>query len=334
MSKKERMDHFMANEPVDRVPVGFWHHFVSFHNHYLWSDPEIYNTVVTGQKKYIDEVDPDFVKIMSDGFFGHPSVCKKLITTVDDLREVKSVGPDDPWITQQVAYVKEICEYAGKDVYKFYNIFSPLQYIRLRFEEYDVDMEKFVRLFKEDPYVMTEAARNIAEDIKVLIKRLYEETDIDGIFYSVQAVQSNDFDHNKHRELVEPLDLELLNYMNQFSDKVMLHICGYGGYTNDLSWYAEYPAKIYNWAVYSEHVSVAEGKKIFNGAPVMAGFDNAKGTTLDSGSDEEVRAQVNRILDEAGTVGVGIGADCTISADIPVSRLKFVNQCAEEYSAK
>ena len=198
--------------------------------------------MVASQKKYIDDVDPDFVKIMSDGFFGHPSVCKKLITTVDDLKEIKSVGPNDPWITKQVSYVKEICDYAGKDIYKFYNIFSPLQYIRLRFEEYDEDMEKFVRLFKENPYVMTEAARNIAEDIKCLIKRLYEETDIDGIFYSVQAVQSNDFDHNVHRELVEPLDLELLNYMNHFSTNVILHICGYGKYTNTLDWYKEYPA--------------------------------------------------------------------------------------------
>jgi uroporphyrinogen decarboxylase len=334
MTKRERMEHFFKNEEVDRVPVGFWHHFVSFHDHYSGMDDIIFNQVVASQKKYIDDVDPDFVKIMSDGFFGHPSVCKKLITTVDDLKDIKSVGPNDPWITKQVSYVKEICDYAGKDIYKFYNIFSPLQYIRLRFEEYDEDMEKFVRLFKENPYVMTEAARNIAEDIKCLIKRLYEETDIDGIFYSVQAVQSNDFDHNVHRELVEPLDLELLNYMNHFSTNVILHICGYGKYTNTLDWYKEYPAAVYNWAVYSENVSVAEGKRIFGGKPVLAGFDNATGTILDSGTDEDVRNHVKEILDEAGTKGVGLGADCTISADIPSSRLKFVVKAAEDYSAK
>lgn len=64
------------------------------------------------------------------------------------------MGPDHPWITKQVEYVKEICEYAGDDVYKYYNLFSPLQYIRLRFEEYDEDFKKFVRLFHENPQIM------------------------------------------------------------------------------------------------------------------------------------------------------------------------------------
>ena len=74
MTKRERMEHFFKNEEVDRVPVGFWHHFVSFHDHYSGMDDKIFNQVVASQKKYIDDVDPDFVKIMSDGFFGHPSV--------------------------------------------------------------------------------------------------------------------------------------------------------------------------------------------------------------------------------------------------------------------
>ena len=48
-------------------------------------------------------------------------------------------------------------------------------HIRLRFEEYDEDFKKFTGLFKEDKDVMTQAAKNIAEDIKVLVKRLFEE---------------------------------------------------------------------------------------------------------------------------------------------------------------
>ena len=64
MDKKQLMDAFFANEKPDRVPVGFWHHFVSFHDHYGYEDPAVFNAVVTGQKKFIDEVDPDFLKIM------------------------------------------------------------------------------------------------------------------------------------------------------------------------------------------------------------------------------------------------------------------------------
>ena len=144
MDRKALMDAFFANERPAYAPVGFWHHFVSFHDHYHYQDPAVYDTVVSGQKRFIDEVDPDFLKIMSDGFFGHPSVCAKTIRTPEDLTEVRSVGPDHEWITRQVEYVKEVCDYAGDGMYKLYNVFSPLQYIRLRFEEFDEDFTAIV----------------------------------------------------------------------------------------------------------------------------------------------------------------------------------------------
>lgn len=334
MDRKELLDAFMNNEKADRAPVGLWHHFVSFHDHYGYQDPAVYNAVVTGQKKFIDEVDPDFLKIMSDGFFGHPSVCKKLVSTVDDLAEIKSVGPDHEWITRQVEYVKEICDYAGDGMYKLYNVFSPLQYIRLRFEEFDEDFKKFTGLFRKNPEVMTAAAKEIAKDVNILVQRLFEETKIDGIYYSVQAVQDKFyFNKENHDRLVRPLDLEVLNTINNYSQKNMIHICGYGRYTNELSWYADYPVQMYNWAIYSENVSVAEGKKAFGGKPVLAGFDNNPAGLLVTGSDEEVRQEVFRILDEAGTVGVGIGADCTISEKIPHSRYEMIRQATKDYSA-
>ena len=334
MNKRERFEAFLNNQPVDRVPVGFWHHFVSFHDHYGYKEPEIYNAVVTGQKRFIDEVDPDFLKIMSDAFFGHPSVCRKLITTVDDIAGIRSVGPDHEWIDRQIEYVKDVCAHAGKDIYKLYNIFSPLQYIRLRFEEYDEDYKKFTRLFRENPEVMERAGWEIAKDINVLVDRLFAETDIDGIYYSVQSVQDPTFDHAMHKKYVEPLDLEILKTINRHSDKNMIHICGYHGlYTNDLTWYKDYPAQIFNWAVHSEHVSLSEGKKLFGGKPVLGGFDNTPGTLLYSGTDEEIRREVESILDEAGTVGVGIGSDCTVDMDLPVSRMEFIRRVAQEYGA-
>lgn len=331
-SRKSEFDAFLNNEVESRVPTAFWHHFVSFHNHYNGSDPAIYNTVLTEQKRYIDETRPDVIKIMSDGFFGHPSVCRKTITTVEDLAAVESVGPDHPWIRQQVAYAKEICEHAGDDVYKYYNIFSPLQYIRLRFEEYDEDFKKFVRLFHESPETMVKAAEAIAQDTKDLVKALFEETSIDGIYYSVQCVQDKQLTHEGHQALVEPLDLEVLDYINSYADRTILHICGYGKYTNHLEWYKDYPVKAFNWAVYSEGVDLAEGKQIFGGKPVLGGFDNAAGGILYTGTEEELRAEIKRILDAAGTRGVALGADCTIASDITTERLELIRSIAAEYT--
>ena len=334
MNRKELIDKFLNNEEVERVPVSFWHHFVSFHNHYNYNDEKIFNRVLNEQKKFIDEVKPDFIKIMSDGFFGHPSLCIKNIQTISELSEVKAVGESHEWINKHVEYVKEVCEYAGDDVYKYYNIFSPLQYIRLRFEEYDEDFTKFVRLLREDVDVVTRAALEIASDIKILIKRIFAETSIDGIYYSVQAVQDKTIDHEFHKKYVESLDLLLLNYINEFTDNILLHICGYAKYTNELNWYKDYPVKAFNWAVFTENISLEEGKKILNNKPVLGGFDNAKGSILYTGSEEELREYIYNILDNAGTKGVGLGADCTISEDIDKSRLELIRKIAGEYTLK
>ena len=334
MDKRELMEAFLANEPVDHAPVGFWHHFVSFHDHYGYKEPAIYNAVVNGQKKFLDEVDPDFVKIMSDSFFGHPSVCEKLITTIDDIARIKSVGPDHEWITRQIEYVNDICKYAGDGIYKLYNIFAPLQYIRLRFEEYDEDHEKFTRLFCENPEVMVHASEEIAKDVNVLVERLFEETPIDGIYYSVQSVQAKSVDLAAHKKYVEPLDLDVMNTFNRYSKCNMIHICGYHGmYFNDLSWYKDYPVQIFNWATHSDKLTLGEGKKLFGGKPVLGGFDNTPGKLIYSGTDEEIRQEVFKLLDEAGTVGVGLGADCTIEDTVPVSRMELVRQASKEYSA-
>ena len=211
-------------------------------------------------------------------------------------------------------------------------MFSPLQYIRLRFEEFDEDFKKFTALFREHPDAMIHAATEIAKDVNALVARLYEETGIDGIYYSVQSVQDKfTFNRTRHDEVVRPLDLAVLDNIHSRWQRNMIHICGYFGYTNDLSWYRDYPVEAFNWAVYSENISLKEGKAIFGGKPVLGGFDNRPKTLLYAGSDADIRREVFRILDEAGTVGVGLGADCTIGDDVPVARMELIRKLCEEY---
>ena len=117
----------------------------------------------------------------------------------------------------------------------------------------------------------------------------------------------------------------------QYTDNVLLHICGYGKYTNHLEWYKDYPVKAFNWAIYSENISLAEGKKILNNKPVFGGFDNAEGSLLYTGTKEEIQKEIYRILDESGIQGVGLGADCTIREDIDIERLQWIKDIATEY---
>ncbi len=330
--RKKVFQQFLEQEKVDRVPVAFWHHFVSFPNHHMGiKDPEVLAAVYEGQKASYDALPNDVLKIMSDGFFGHPAMVKAPITTVDDIRGIEAVGAEDPWITEQVAYVKAMCDYAKGDVHTFYSVFSPLQYVRLKFEEYDEDFEKFCRLFFEDPEAMTAAAGRIAEDVLLLIDELFTKTSVDGIYYSVQGVQDERADRAFHDRYVKPLDLLIMERIRKYTDNIIIHICGYGHYTNHLEWYVDYPAKVYNWATETEKVTLAQGKAIFGGKAVLGGFDNNPESILYNGSEDEIKAYTRQILEEAGTTGICLGADCTVAETIDPERIRWIGEAAADF---
>ncbi|HRA70378.1 MAG TPA: uroporphyrinogen decarboxylase, partial [Trichococcus flocculiformis] len=185
-NRKQLIFDTFDNKETERVPVGFWFHFVFGDAQFRGlEDRSILDRVIDGHKDFYDAFNPDFVKIMSDGFFGHPSLLGKTIEHADDLYNVKAVGPDHPWITEQVKTVKRIKESFNGEVATFYNIFSPANYIRIAFEAWDKDPEKFTRFFETEPEALAYAANEIAKDIAVLTQRVIEEAGTDGIYLSV-----------------------------------------------------------------------------------------------------------------------------------------------------
>ena len=75
-----------------------------------------------------DDLKPDMVKIMSDGFFGHPSIMKNDINNIDDIKKIRSIGNSSPWYDKQIDMINSILDYFDGEVAAFYNIFAPLNY--------------------------------------------------------------------------------------------------------------------------------------------------------------------------------------------------------------
>lgn len=328
-NRKQLIFDAFDNKETERVPVGFWFHFVFGDAQFRGlEDRAILDRVIDGHKEFYDAFNPDFVKIMSDGFFGHPSLLEKTIEQADDLYNVKAVGPDHPWITEQVKTVKRIKESFNGEIATFYNIFSPANYIRIAFEAWDKDPEKFPRFFETEPEALAFAANEIAKDIAVLTKKVIEEAGADGIYLSVQNVQSSLATKEAYHNYIAPSELAVLATANQASDYNILHICGYEHHQNDLSYYQNYEAKAYNWAVHTEKISLKEGKDFFGNKAVIGGFDNNAGTLLDSGDKADIAQFTADLIQETGDRGVIIGADCTVDPRIGLDRLELVRQTA------
>jgi uroporphyrinogen decarboxylase len=131
--------------------------------------------------------------------------------------------------------------------------------------------------------------------------------------------------------ILAPGDFKALEAAVSSSQFNILHICGYAGYRNDLSHFIDYPAQIINFASVVEGVSLGEGKKRFRGKPVIGGFGNTTADILYKGSRAEIEAETERLLKEAGTLGVALGADCTVPRDIPRDHLKWVRDKAAAF---
>lgn len=327
MSKKQLVFDAFDNKVTERVPVGFWFHFAP--DNLFDNRPEIIQRNIDGHQKYYDEYHPDFVKLMSDGYFHYPNPTLEKIETAADLKKAQS-GLVDEWIDAQAALVKELTSRFGDDVATFYNIFAPVTYLSFALQD-SGDKLTLAKLIKENPEELAYALNVIKKDLSKLVVKLITESKASGIYLSTKNIQDSAVTKEEYHKYITPSEQGVLNAANAVSDYNILHICGYEGARNDLSIYKDYDVKVINWAVVVEQVPLKKGKELFGGRAVIGGFANTKEGLLYKGSKEEIESYTRNLLDEAGTTGVIIGADCTIPEDTSLERLEWVRQAAANY---
>lgn len=331
MNKRELVLKAIRGEDVPRVPVGFWFHFVTLEEKGQGlNNPVIYKKSLDGHRRYVEEGRPDFVKIMSDGFFKYPShIQPNKVASVEDLRSLKSIGADHPWIEQQIAIVRDILASFPEDVAAFYNIFSPVSYLKRWFRSETSRGDREIADFiDENPGLLQEVLAVIAADIAILVERLLAETDLDGIYLSTQTIQDERVSAEDYQTYIEPSSLTVLEAANRAGGQNILHICGFEGASNDLKLFTHYPAQVFNWATHHEGLSLAEGRELFHGKTVLGGFENTKSALLNTGRPEELQEETKKLIQEAGSQHLILGADCTVPDDFELERLDWIRQAA------
>jgi uroporphyrinogen decarboxylase len=330
MNKREWVLKAMHNEETDKIPVGFWYHYLQDELQDGLADPSLIEQNISGHKKFYSEYQPDFLKIMTDGFFLYPNEIFARAERVSELRGIKPLGEKHPWIEAQVEFAKTITGLFGKEVLCFYNIFSPVTTFRFvrqgRLGKRADDL--LARFTGEDPKMVKQALDTAAQDLGCLARRVITEGGADGIYFSTQDPEG--LDGEAHKKAVIPSDLSVLEEANRAGNTKapgalnLLHVCGYDGHRNDLPHYRDYPAQVINWASVCEKVPLAEGKKLFHDKPVIGGFDNTAGSLLFTMDEAAVKAETRRLIAGAGRRGVILGADCTIPRNTETRRLNWV----------
>lgn len=332
-AKRNLVKMAFSGEKMSEVPAGFWHHFLPEKEQFAKPGNKIaQEESIEGHRRFFEEVQPDIMKIMNDGFIGHPSVMDNPLKDGKDLMAIRRLPENHPWISEQVEHLRKMTELFADKVMCFYNIFSPVQWIRIRLEFYDLDFERFVYLAENYPKELKHAGEEIGKDIQTLVKRLLTETKLDGIYYCVQNVQSTKYDKALYQEVVGQAELAVLDLANQLSPYNILHICGYAHHKNDLSFYKNYEAGAYNWAVHTEGISLQEGRKLYPGKCILGGFDNNAKTVITEGSREEVEHFAGECIEESGYQSFILGADCSVPNEMNDERLRWITYYAQHKS--
>ena len=328
-SKRELVLKAFRGEPVDRVPVGFWHHFTNEDEWLVgFGNQAIIEKNLAGHQAFLAEVEPDFIKLMSDGYFAYPNERLKKVQSIKELADIEPLGADHPWISEQVELVQKIRAGFTEDLVAIYNIFGPVTYFKWLIGKVAGGDDIIADFLVEDAVLTKRVLDVIAQDIAALTERIIKEAGADGIYLSVQSIQDARVSAEDYKAFIAPSELAVLEAANAAGGVNILHICGYEGARNDVHLFTDYPAQVINWAVGPEGISLAEGRKLFGGRTVLGGFENGKNGLLYTGNQAAIQDETKRLIAEAGKEALIIGADCTIPSDIKAERIQWVRQAA------
>ncbi len=322
MDKRTRVLNAMNKKEVDHVPVGFWFHFAG--------EEASGDKCVKAHLKYYRETDLDFVKIMCDSYFPYPL---PVIEKADDWRELKPLDADHPFIREQVERAKAIVDEIGSERCVFYNVFAPFSSLRFGAEAVGLSDDQVMAHIREDRNAVMSALDVIAQSNALLAELLITEAGCDGVYYCVQGGEYDRFLPEEYRTVITPSDLYVLEHANRFSDNNILHMCGWAGNRNQLSIWQDYPAKVVNWAVFVEGLSLEDGRYFVNGRTTLGGFEthwdeNTQQGVIYTGSKDEVQAYTRNLILNHGKCGLMLGGDCTIDAKLDWERIRWVVEAA------
>ena len=323
--KRVRFQAVLDGEAVDRIPTGFWYHFFKDELVEATSQADLIADNVTGHQKFFSNFEPDFIKLMSDGYFHYPNASKWRKASDEELLAVTSIGKDHVWLTEQAELVKSQHAQFSEDIFSFYNIFAPATYLKFALGG-DDQLVNFVNGHSKQ--AIQHIFDIVSLDIADLAVAVIKQGSADGIYYSTQNIQSTS-DQTIFNQWVKPSDLTVLKAAKAAGGTNVLHICGYEGASNRLTDFSDYPADIVNWATAVEGVTLSQGRSIFPNQVLLGGFGNTTKDVLYQGTIDDIAAATQAIITAFGDdTRFLIGADCTVPRDIDLKHLEAARKAA------
>jgi uroporphyrinogen decarboxylase len=309
MTRTERVMAAVKGEPVDRLPVCFWHHF----------QPE-----GSGRKMaeatlqfFDEEFDLDILKIMPDIPYPFP---RKSIHEPDDWRLIEPIDAlRSRYFNQRIEAVAALREAIGFEAPIIVTTFSPLAEAMYA----AADHGTFFAHAKESPTVVHEALSIIAENLRAQCRAVIE-AGADGIFFALQGCTKAVMPETQYREFGRPYDLiALQGAVNGWLN--VLHIHG----EKDLYFdqVLDYPVQVLNWSDRIAGPSLREARGMTSKC-LMGGWNEFG--ALSNGPEEKIVEEAKDAAAQTGGRKFILANGCSVPDDTDPKWLHIARDVVEE----
>ncbi|MBQ9326321.1 MAG: hypothetical protein IJ246_11165 [Clostridia bacterium] len=311
MNRRERVEAVLKGQTPDRTPVCFWHHFGAL-------SPQ---QTVRAHLKWLEDSGEDMLKMMSDEFFIYPLGDAK---TPKDFLALRPQGRQSAYVQGMIERATQINEALHGSVVTLYNAFSPYPNLK-----HAIGQEAAVALLHASPEAFGHVLDVILSDTLDFIEGLLTQSGTDGCMLCMQGAEEGLFSDEAYMRFLRPGEKAIVDMANRYSQKNLLHLCGWDGTPDILERWRGYDSAMVNWDVDVEHVKLRDGRAYFGGRVLLGGLNNRPDSLLNTGSKEEVQTLVRATLKEAGEARFILGADCSLPSDVNPERVRWVVEAVE-----
>lgn len=339
LSKRERVDAALRGEPVDRVPVSAWRHFIP--------EERTSDGVVDAHVQFFHEFDWDWLKVNPratyyaeawgnrydydhyDGVL--PRRIAGPITSSADLARIEPASVTKGVFGAELNVLGRLGRELG-GAHFVQTIFSPLSVLaflttQLGNQLPDLGLQSNfagVRgLIHEHPKEVHTALAAIAQTLRSYAGAVLE-TGASGVFFAiVRLARAGVLTPEEYEEFGKPYDLQVLEGAQGAAFNV-LHVCGPQAYVGLAG---EYPVHAVNWAAVGQgNPTLAEARTRTDKA-LIGGVDEAG--AIQTGTPADVRAEAQAAIASAGTSKLLLSPGCGLATDVPTANLRGLRQAVE-----
>ncbi|HYO29371.1 MAG TPA: uroporphyrinogen decarboxylase family protein [Thermomicrobiales bacterium] len=309
MSRTERVMAAVNGEPVDRVPIVFWHHFRPGGSGRAMAEATL--------RFFDEEFDLDIAKVMPDLPYPFPN---RSIRAVDDWRLFEPIDPvRSRYFSQRAEAVHLLRDELGDDTPIVMTVFSPLA--EAMYAAFDLDT--FLVHTQEAPVVVHEALSVIADNLRAHVRDVIA-AGADGVFFAIQGCSRAIMPDAQYREFGRPYDLMALQgatngWLN------ILHVHG----ERDLMFdqVLDYPVSVLSWSDRLAGPSLREARMMTSKC-LMGGWHEFG--PLSNGPEDQIRAEAEDAIAQTGGRKLILANGCSVPDETDHQWLHVAREVAED----